>query len=71
MNDRPGRTLVVKRFPAKLHRALRMASADAGEDMREIVIRAVEAELAGKYTAKALDTVPARLARPAPPGRTL
>ena len=39
--------LIVKRFPRDLHRRLRVASAESGDDMREIVIRALEYHLIG------------------------
>jgi len=44
-----GGRLVVKRFPADLHRRLRVAAAesDPHRDMREIVIAALEYHLVG------------------------
>jgi hypothetical protein len=45
--------LVVKSFPAKLHRALKMQAAADDEQIREIVIAAVSAELARRERAEA------------------
>ena len=39
-------TLVVKSFPAALHRALKVQAAEDDEQMREIVQEALERELA-------------------------
>ncbi len=44
-NDNADGRLVVKRFPHALHRRLRVAAAETGIDMRDIVIAAVETHL--------------------------
>jgi plasmid stability protein len=43
-------TLTVKRFPADLHHALKVQSAEDDEEMRQIVQAAVERELARRAT---------------------
>lgn len=59
-----GGRLVVKRFPADVHQRLRMASAESGDDMRDIVIAGVKAELARRAADAAL-RARARAANPA------
>lgn len=49
-----GNRLVVKSFPADLHRELRVASAADDVEMREIVIAGVTAELRRRRAAREL-----------------
>lgn len=55
--------LVVKSFPPELHRQLRVQAAADGQEMREIVIEAVSAEL-GRRVARAELAARARAANP-------